>query len=95
MKERILYYLKKSVERMSIALIMIVSMLSEIAHDTLTKEGKWSRTSLTMFSAWVFALFFASYDLFKNGFHFEVFITLVGVALGSKLVDAQSKKIEK
>jgi hypothetical protein len=95
MKERILYYLKRSVERMNIALLWIVSLLSEVAHDTLTKDGKWSRTSLTMLTAWGFAIFLAAYDLYNNGFHFEVFLTFVGVALGSKIVDAQSKKIEK
>jgi hypothetical protein len=95
MKERILYYLKRSVEKMNIALLWIVSLLSEVAHDTLTKDGKWSRTSLTMFTAWILAVIFAAYDLIHNGFHFEVFLTFVGVALGSKIVDAQSKKIEK
>ena len=80
---------------MSFALIMIVSLLSEIAHDTLTKDGKWSRTSLTMFVSFMMACGFAVYDLVNNGFHFEVFLTFMGVALGSKLVDAQSKKIEK
>ena len=80
---------------MTIAILWIVSLLSEIAHDTLTKEGKWSRTSLTMFTAWICAIVFALYDLINNGFHFEVFLTFVGVALGSKIVDAQSKKLTK
>jgi hypothetical protein len=94
MKERILYYLRKSVEKMVLALLWIVSLVADIANDTLKKDGKWSRTSLTMFSAWLCAIVFALYDLNKNGFHFEVFLTFVGVALGSKLVDAQSKRLE-
>jgi hypothetical protein len=73
----------------------VLALMSDIAHDTLTKDGKWSRTSLTMFTAWLFALAFATYDLIKNGFHFEVFLTLVGVALGSKIVDAHSKRLER
>ena len=80
---------------MSITLLWIASLLMDIAHDTLTKEGKWSRTSLTMFTAWLCAIVFAVYDLINNGFHFEVFLTFVGVALGSKIVHAQSKKLTK
>lgn len=56
-------------------------------------DGKWSRTSLTMFTAWFAALHMAYFDMYKNGFHMEVFITLVGVALGSKVSDSISKKI--
>jgi hypothetical protein len=68
---------------------------SAIVNDTLKKDGKWSRTSLTMGTAWGIAVFFAFYDLRNNGFHFEVFLTFVGVALGSKIVDAQTKRLEK
>lgn len=70
-------------------------LLGDIATDTLQKDGKWSRTSLTMFVSFMIACGFAIYDLVTNGFHFEVFLTFMGVALGSKLVDAQSKKLEK
>jgi hypothetical protein len=61
--------------------------------DTLKKEGKFSRTSLTMFSAWILAVNMALYDLYKNGFKYEVFATFVGVALGSKLTDTLGSRI--
>jgi hypothetical protein len=95
MKERVLYYLRKSVEKMNIALLWIASLLSEVAHDTLTKDGKWSRTSLTMFSAWIASLFMALRDYYFEGLKYEVLLLFVGVALGSKLVDSQSKKLER
>jgi len=95
MKERVLYYLRKSVEKMNIALLWIASLLSEVAHDTLTKDGKWSRTSLTMFSAWIVSLFMALRDYYFEGLKYEVLLLFVGVALGSKLVDSQSKKLER
>ena len=68
-------------------------LLKSIFNDTLKVDGKWSRTSLTMFTAWIASLHMAFYDLYKNGFRMEVFVTLVGVALGSKVTDSISKKI--
>ena len=75
-----------------------VNLLSELANDTLKKvdnHGKlhWSRTSLTMFSAWILVYYLAIYVTLKEGFKFDVFITLVGVSLGSKLTDSIGKKI--
>jgi hypothetical protein len=70
-------------------------VFKSILNDTLKVDGKWSRTSLTMFTAWIASLHMAYYDLYKNGFHMEVFLTLVGVALGSKVTDSISKKIHK
>lgn len=68
-----------------------------IVRDTLKKQDggelRWSRTSLTMFSAWIISICMAFYDLYKNGFSYEVFIAFVGVALGSKVTDSISKKI--
>ena len=68
-------------------------VIKEVFMDTLKVDGKWSRTSLTMFTAWIASLHMAYYDMYKNGFHMEVFLTLVGVALGSKVTDSISKKI--
>lgn len=68
-------------------------VLKAILVDTLKVDGRWSRTSLTMFTAWIASLHMAYYDMYKNGFHMEVFLTLVGVALGSKVTDSISKKI--
>lgn len=72
---------------------MFPPLLKAILNDTLKVDGKWSRTSLTMFTAWLASLHMAYYDMYKNGFHMEVFLTLVGVALGSKVTDSISKKI--
>jgi len=74
---------------------ILYSLFSQITNDTLKKEGKFSRTSLTMFTAWFFALSFALFDFIDKGLRFDVWVTLVGVALGSKLTDAYSKKIER
>lgn len=70
----------------------------KIINDTLKKKDadgtmRWSRTSLTMFTAWVSVLFSFHYDLIKNGFNETSFIMMVGVALGSKLTDAWTKRI--
>ena len=66
-----------------------------LINDTLKKDGKWSRTSLTMFSAWNLVSFMVIFDLYKEGFRYDVFVTMVGVALGTKLTDSVGKRIEK
>ena len=70
-------------------------MLRDIINDTLKKEGRFSRTSLTMFSAWVFVLGMAFFDFIDKGMRYDVWLTLVGVATGIKVLDSYSKKIEK
>ncbi len=72
-----------------------MAILREILQDTLRKEGKWSRTSLTMFSAWIVSLSMAMFDFFFNGLKYDVWVTLVVVATGIKITDAWSKKISK
>jgi Na+/proline symporter len=76
-----------------------IKMLSDIADDTLKKPDKkgvlkWSRTSLTMFTAWVVSIYMAMYDMYNHGFKYEVFLAFVGVALGSKIADGFSKKLD-
>jgi hypothetical protein len=66
-----------------------------IINDTLKKDGRWSRTSLTMFSAWNLVSFMVVFDLYKEGFRYDVFVTMVGVALGTKLTDSIGKRVEK
>jgi len=66
-----------------------------LINDTLKKDGRWSRTSLTMFSAWLLVVYMVIYDLYKEGFRYDVFVTMVGVALGTKLTDSVGKRIEK
>ena len=76
-------------------LVLITSFISDVLHDTLTKDGKWSRTSLTMFSAWIVVVFMALFDFCRRGLQFDVWVTLVVVATGIKITDAWSKKIIK
>jgi len=70
-------------------------MFKDIINDTLKRNGKWSRTSLTMFSAWFVALMMSTIDFAFNGLRFDVWLTLVGVAMGSKITDSVSKKLHK
>lgn len=77
----------------------IYNISKEITHDTLKKDingvREWDRMKLTMFTAWVSVLTMAVWDFLQHGLRMEVWLTLVGVAMGSKLIDAQAKKLEK
>lgn len=72
-----------------------------LIRDTLKKYDekigriRYSNTSLTMFSAWVIACGSYLYDQYKNGFRYEAWLVLVGVALGSKISHSISEKIKK
>ena len=74
-------------------------IIKQLVEDTLMKyEGdrlRYSRTSLTMFSAWLLVIYMTIYDLYKEGFRYDVFATMVAVALGTKITDSFSKKINK
>lgn len=74
-------------------------IFKKLVQDTLMKydNGKlrYSRTSLTMFSAWLLVVYMIIYDLYKEGFRYDVFVTMVGVALGTKLTDSISEKLKK
>jgi hypothetical protein len=48
-----------------------------------------------MFSAWLLVVYMIIYDLYKEGFRYDVFVTMVGVALGTKLTDSISEKLKK
>lgn len=56
---------------------------------------RYSRTSLTMFSAWLIVVYMVIYDLYLEGFRYDVFATMVGVALGTKITDSVSQKLKK
>lgn len=73
----------------------IVKEFKAIVNDTLKKDGKYSRTSLTMASAWFLVVVTYVYDFIRNGMHMEAFIIMVGVALGSKISDALSTRLNK
>lgn len=77
-----------------------MSVFSEIINDTLkkkTSEGtiRWSRTSLSMLSAWVTSLSMAIADYVQHGFNFEVFLVLVSAALSYKGVDGIVNRLNK
>lgn len=70
-----------------------MNIIKEIVNDTLKKNGKWSRTSLTMFTSYFVALLMSIIDFAFNGLRFDVWCVLIGVAMGSKITDSFSKKI--
>lgn len=73
----------------------------KIVRDTLKKYDedmgrvRYSNTSLTMFSAWVFVCSSFVYDQYHNGFRYEAWLVMVGVALGTKISHSVSEKIKK
>ena len=69
--------------------------MKDIIEHTLKKKGRWSRTSLTMFTAWIIAIVMALYDLWDEGFRFEVFMVFSGIALGSKIVEGAHSNMTK
>ena len=75
-------------------------VIRDIINDTLKKKTsdgvvRWSRTSLTMFSAWIISILMAAQHQIKNGFDYQVFLTFVVVAGGTKISDAISQKLNK
>lgn len=70
-----------------------MNIIKEIVNDTLKRNGKWSRTSLTMFVTLFVALLMSCIDFVFNGLRFDVWCVLMGVAMGSKITDSYSKKI--
>jgi len=66
-----------------------------LIEDTLKKDGKWSKTSLTMFSAWLLVVFMTIFVMIKEGFRFDVYTMLVFVSLGIPLVPPISNRIRK
>jgi hypothetical protein len=72
---------------------MQMNIIKQIANDTLKRNGKWSRTSLTMLSSWFIALVMAVLDFFFNGRRFDVWLGLISVSIGSKISDSLSKKL--
>jgi len=76
-----------------------MNLIKEIAHDTLKKDvngvREWDRMKLTMFVSFIVAIIFAIVDFIQQGLRLDVWLTLIGFAYGSKLIDAQAKRIEK
>lgn len=76
-----------------------MNLIQQLIDDTLKrdKDGvrRFSKTALTMFSAWCLVCYSYIHDLVVNGFHMEAFLVLVSVATGLKVTDAISKKLNK
>lgn len=72
----------------------LISALSEIFVDTLTKDGKWSRMNIMMFICFNSAIAMALVDFFQNGLRFEVWIIIISLAYSTKLIDAKAKKMQ-
>lgn len=72
---------------------------TDIINDTLKKKDRenyrWSRTSLTMFSSWIIACAMAIENYCKHGIRYDIWITLICVALGTKVSDALAQKLNK
>lgn len=72
-------------------------IFQNLIDDTLKREKdgerRFSKTALTMFSAWVLVCVSYLYDLINRGFHMEAFLVMVAVATGIKTTDAISKKL--
>jgi hypothetical protein len=76
-----------------------MNLIKEIANDTLKKDvngvREWDRMKLTMFVSFIVAITCAIVDFIQHGLRLDVWLTLIGFAYGSKLIDAQAKRIEK
>lgn len=103
-KEKIFLIVTASVVIIAITFILFqlkkaIVIAKSIADDTLKRRDdkgilRWSATKLTMATAWFVVLWSYCYDLVKNGFNETAFMVLVGVALGAKVTDAFSKKLD-
>ena len=71
----------------------VKTVLKELFRDTLKKDGKWSRTSLTMFTSFAICVLVGLIDFCMHGYNSEVFFGFLSVAVGSKISVAFSKKI--
>jgi hypothetical protein len=74
---------------------LLFRKMKRILSDTLKVDGRYSRTSLTMFTAFSLAVWMCFIDFSFNGLRYDVWVTLMGVALGSKITDSLTKKIHK
>lgn len=79
--------------------IAIAENACTIIDDTLKrdKDGvrRFSKTALTMLCAWLLVMYTYIDDHIKNGFRWEAFLVMVGIATGMKTADAIAKKLNK
>ena len=70
-------------------------VLKELLFDTLKKEGVYNSLRIMRFIGFNLCMFIFMGDYFMHGFRLESWITVIGFAFGTRLIDAQSKKLEK
>lgn len=67
--------------------------------DTLKRDKngvrRFSKTALTMFTAWILVIYTYITDFIEHGFRSESFVIMVAIATGMKTADAISKKLNK
>ncbi len=83
----IFYVLRKFSEQVS---IFVQDTLKE---KQLDGTWKWSKTALTMASAWYSVLFAFFFELLKKGFDIESFLIMACVGTGIPIASAYAKKI--
>ena len=75
----------------------MIKLIKKIVDDTLKrdKDGvrRFSKTALTMLSAWLLACYTYIHDFIVHGFRLDTFVIMIGVATGMKVTDAISKKL--
>tara|TARA_R110000868_G_scaffold279203_1_gene539262 strand:- start:11970 stop:12191 length:222 start_codon:yes stop_codon:yes gene_type:complete len=71
------------------------SVLKELLFDTLKKDGHYNSLRIMRFIGFNLCMFIFMADYFSKGFRLESWITVIGFAFGTRLIDAQSKKLEK
>ena len=74
---------------------LVLSAISEIFVDTLTKNGKWSRMSIMMFICFNCAIVMAIIDFCFHGLRFDVWALILSLAYSTKIIDSYSNKIGK
>lgn len=83
----VFYIIKKFSEQLQ---IFVRDTMKEKQSDG---TWKWSKTALTMASAWYSCLYAFFFDLIKNGFNFEAFMVMAGVGTGVGVAAAYAKKL--
>ena len=71
------------------------NVIKELLFDTLKKEGVYNSLRIMRFIGFNLCMFIFMGDYFLHGFRLESWITVIGFAFGTRLIDAQSKKLEK
>lgn len=71
------------------------SVLKELLFDTLKKDGAYNSLRIMRFVGFNLCMFIFMADYFSKGFRLESWVTVIGFAFGTRLIDAQSNKLEK